>query len=103
MGGPSSLRGCTWAGVGERMEATEPAIPRGAGRGIWKDRQGREGGSPVLQRAQGVGVSCLTLESAHFAGRQRAEGTLAFTELWAQDISLSIIAHHSPGRKALLG
>lgn len=65
MGGPSSLRGCTWAGAGERMEATEPAIPRGAGRGIWKDRQGREGGSPVSQGAQGGGVSCLTLESAH--------------------------------------
>lgn len=48
-------------------------------------------------------MSCLTLESAHFAGRQRAEGTSAFTELWAQDISLIINPHCSPGRKAFLG
>lgn len=63
-------------------------MERQVGEGWW---------DPILGESPRMEGALHTPESTSFAGRQRAEGTLAFTELWLGDISLS------RERKAFLG
>lgn len=68
-------------------------------------RAGRRGQrEPSLKRREPKEGGVLPHpENTRIPGRQRAEGTLAATELWAPDTPLSINPHHSPARKTSLG
>ena len=79
-------------------------MPRRAERGIWKDKQEREGRSQSWKepKVQWVVLPYCGGHMLCWETGQKGQ-TLIFIQLWAQDISLSINPNPRHERKALLG